>query len=174
MIRVARPIAPRARLARAGRAVAAALAGLLWGAVQAQPAAAGQATLDLRITIPPVLQLLEHRHPARLSRDLQGRLQGEQTLVLLTNLRRGACVQLRQHAQAATLGLQWLAQGLELGGATLQADGDQWRVCAAGPGRHLLRLQHAFVPAAAGAAASASATVEDSPAWPLQADVVAL
>jgi hypothetical protein len=130
----------------------------------AEPGQAARASLDFRIVIPPVVRLLDNQHPAQLRRDESGRLSGRQTLVLLSNLKRGACVTLRRPSSpAAEAASHWRPQALDDGIATLQPAGDGWRLCTLGPGRHTLRVQHEFEPAAAQAVADPSV----EPTWPV-------
>jgi hypothetical protein len=134
----------------------------------APPAQPAQAALDFRIVVPPVVRLLENSHPDALRPDGTGRLAGRQTLVLLSNLKRGACVMLRPAPDAPPEALRaWRAQTLDDGLATLQPAGDGWRLCTQGPGRHTLRVQHEFE--------ATSSTVDAvAPAWPVRTELAAI
>ncbi|NDY93456.1 hypothetical protein [Ideonella livida] len=133
----------------------------------AAPGQGASARLDFRIIIPPVIRLLENRHAAELQADGQGRLRGEQTLVVLSNLKRGFCVTLRRHLPEGIVPPAWHLEDEGLGGLSAEPTAEGWRLCAARPGRYTLQLRHAFEPPPGQPAPAAQA-------WPVWADVAAL
>lgn len=136
---------------------------------EARFAAAGQgasAGLDFRIVIPPVMRLLENSHPERLVADLQGRLAGTQTLVVLSNLKRGFCLMLKRPQSDGAAATAWNLKAVQADGLSADFTGDGWRLCAAGPGRYTWRLQHEFDPAGEAGPRAMS--------WPVWAELAAL
>jgi hypothetical protein len=131
----------------------------------APPDQGARASLDFRIVIPPVVRLLENRHPDQLQRVAAGHFTARQTLVLLSNFKRGACVMLRRPADAGGGTWAWRPQALDDAQATLQPAGDGWRLCTAGPGRHTLQLQHDFEPPSDDA---------DDARWPVITELAAI
>lgn len=132
-------------------------------------AAGGQgasAGLDFRIVIPPVMRLLENSHPAQLVADLQGRLAGTQTLVVLSNLKRGFCLMLKRPPSEGAAATAWNLKALQADGLSADFTAEGWRLCAAGPGRYTWRLQHEFEPAGEGSPRAMS--------WPVWAELAAL
>ena len=85
----------------------------------APPGQGASASLNIRIVIPAVMQVLENSHPA----EFDGDQPVEQRLVVLSNMRHGFCASLRLSDPAV-------------------ADG--YRLCTRQPGRYTLRLRHAF------------------------------
>lgn len=128
---------------------------------EASMATGGQnasASLNIRIVIPPVMRVIENSHPLQVS----GEQPVEQRLVVLSNLRRGFCANLRLSDPAL---VSWQLQTEQVGGVTLQPVADGYRLCASRPGRYTLRLQHDF-----GTAARQQAFM----AWPVQTELMAL
>ena len=121
------------------------------------------AALDFRIIIPPVMQLLENSHPARLDLPTQGALSAQQKLVVVSNMKRGFCVTMRVDAPEVEA---WRLQAAQQGGVTLQEVADGYRLCTARPGRYTLLLQHEFD--------AAPGQKTDAMAWPVRTDITAL
>lgn len=129
----------------------------------AGPSRSAGASLDFRIVIPPVMQLLENSHPARLDLPASGALSAQQKLVVVSNMKRGFCVTMRVDADEVD---GWRLQTAQHGGITLLEVDDGYRLCTARPGRYTLLLQHEF-----------DAAPGESPkalAWPVQTDITAL
>lgn len=126
-------------------------------------AASAGASLDIRIVIPPVMRVLENSHPPQLSADVDGVLGGQQRLVVLSTLKGGFCVALRQ---AQPDGSRWQLDAHPEPGVTLHPAHDGYRLCSARPGRYTLLLQHRFTPADRGPSASLP--------WPVQTDISAI
>lgn len=121
------------------------------------------AALDFRVIVPPVMQLLENSHPARLDLPAEGALSAQQRLVVVSNMKRGFCVTMRvdtPHVEA------WRLQAAQQGGVTLQELDDGYRLCTARPGRYTLVLQHEFD--------AAPGDLPKAMAWPVQTDITAL
>jgi len=138
------------------------LAGMGESSLASQARGTG-ASLDFRIVIPPVMQLLENSHPALLYLPASGALSAQQKLVVASNMKRGFCVSMRVDANEVD---GWRLQAVQQGGITLLEVTDGYRLCTARPGRYTLLLQHEFV-AAPGATHKAMA-------WPVQTDITAL
>lgn len=127
-------------------------------------AAQGQnanASLDFRIVIPPVMRVLENSHPVQLDAQADGARSAEQRLVVLSNMKHGFCVTLRQ-ADPQLSG--WRLQAAQAGGVSLSAVAEGYRLCTSRPGRYTLLLQHQFD------------TSENTAAlrWPVRTDLTAL
>ncbi len=121
------------------------------------------ATLNFRIVIPPLMRVLENSHPEQLAASENGALSALQRLVVVSNLKRGFCVTLRQtHPQLSG----WRLQTAQEGGVSLSPVADGYRLCTARAGRYTLLLQHEF-PALADADA-------DGLRWPVQTDLMAM
>jgi len=129
----------------------------------ASPSRSAGASLDFRIVIPPVMQLLENSHPARLNLPVEGALSAQQKLVVVSNMKRGFCVTMRVNSDEVD---GWRLQTAQHGGITLLEVDDGYRLCTARPGRYTLLLQHEF-DAAPGESPKAMA-------WPVQTDITAL
>lgn len=127
------------------------------------------ASIDIRIVVPAVMQVIENSHPSQLGVPVDGRWSAQQKLVVHSTMKRGFCVSLRL-AEPQVGG--WQLQTAQQGGTTLTPVADGYRLCTSRPGRHTLMLQHAF----ATAAGAASAPAAEPPAlrWPVRTDVTAL
>ncbi|MGE0350780.1 hypothetical protein [Hydrogenophaga sp.] len=123
------------------------------------------ATLELRIIIPPVMQVLENSHPLRMDAEASGDWSAEQRLVVVSNMKRGFCVTLRMSAPEVEA---WRLNTPKTGGVTLNPVSDGYRLCAPRPGRYTLLLQHEF------AAATTQRTNTGALRWPVQTDITAL
>lgn len=142
-------------------AAAALLSAPVPGAAEAMLATGGgpaSASLNFRIIIPPVMRVIENRHPAQ----IEGGQPVEQHLVVLSNLKRGFCASLRLSSPAIA---GWQLQTEQVGGITLQAVADGYRLCASRPGRYALRLLHDF---------GTPTTAQTALAWPVQTELMAL
>jgi hypothetical protein len=128
---------------------------------------AASASINLRIAIPPVMRVLENSHPAQLRPSGDGSaLSGEQRIVVVSNMRHGFCVALRQSdPQLSGWQLQTSAQE---GGATLTPIADGYRLCTSRPGRYTLNLQHAF------ALPSFSGADDAALGWPVTTEISAI
>lgn len=127
-------------------------------AVLVSGAGKASATLNFRLVIPPVMQVLENSHPAQV-----GAAQGaEQRLVVLSNLRNGFCATLRLTDPNIA---GWQLDTVGEDGVSLQAVAEGYRLCASRPGRYALRLQHEFRRTGGDATALP---------WPVQTELVAL
>jgi hypothetical protein len=135
------------------------------------PTAKASASIHFRVVIPPVMRVLENSHPAQLQPSADGSaLTAEQRLVVVSNMKHGFCVALRQPTPELATGWQLQQAPSEGGGAVLISPvADGYRLCASRPGRYTLRLQHAFPPATAEQLARATALH-----WPVQTDLTAL
>lgn len=133
----------------------------------AAPGAGASARLDFRIIIPPVMRLLDDIHPEEMQADAQGRLQAAQTLIVLSNLKRGFCMTLRRHTTDASAPLSWHLRRVSGLGITADPAGDGWRLCAQRPGRYTLHLQHEFQ-------AREGQVAPTALAWPVATDLAAI
>lgn len=124
----------------------------------APPGQGASASLNIRIIIPAVMQVLENSHPALLESDQPA----EQRLVVLSNMRHGFCVTLRQ-TEPQPIGWR-LQNASDEPGVELSAVADGYRLCTHRPGRYSLRLRHEF-----GASAQQAAL-----AWPVRTELTAL
>lgn len=127
------------------------------------------ASIDIRIVVPAVMQVIENSHPAQLGMAADGRWSAQQKLVVHSTMKRGFCVSLRL-AEPQVGG--WQLETAQQGGTTLTPVADGYRLCTSRPGRHTLMLQHAF--AAAPGAAGLPAGLPPSLNWPVRTDVTAL
>ncbi len=120
-------------------------------------------SLDFRIVIPPIIRVLENSHPDSLNANADGAWNGQQRLVVLSNMKRGFCVTLRQTDP------QWQAWTLSTSqdnGVSLSPVADGYRLCTARPGRYTLLLEHEFRAPTDGSAIAAR--------WPVQTDLMAM
>lgn len=135
-----------------------------WTQAAADPVAPGRvaasATVRLQVHIPPVLRLLENRHPAQVLLPAQGEARATQELVVLSTLR-GFCTHLRPAGDALP---GWAVEVADAA-FTVDALAPGWRVCARAPGRHTLRLEHRF----GGAVMPAGQAID----WPVVAELSA-
>lgn len=120
------------------------------------------AALDFRIVIPPVMQVLENSHPRQLDTFADGEASALQRLVVVSNMKRGFCVSLRQ--DAAPLGT-WEVQTAPQSGMQLSLVANGYRLCGAQPGRYTVLIQHRF---------RSSDTSLDALNWPVQTDISAI
>jgi hypothetical protein len=125
------------------------------------------ASVDIRIVIPAVMQVIENQHPVQLGAAVEGRWSAQQKLVVHSTMKRGFCVSLRL-AEPQVGG--WQLDTAQVGGTTLTAVADGYRLCTSRPGRHTLLLQHAF----ASGPLTAQTQDRSSLSWPVRTDVTAL
>lgn len=125
----------------------------------AQPGGGASASLNIRIVIPPVLQVLENAQSPQLQADGAGAWLGRQRLVVMSNLKRGFCAHLRAPAGEAS---GWTLDVPAGSGVLAERAVDGWRVCSQRAGQHQLDLQHRFQ------------TSGPVPAWPVATDITAL
>ena len=155
---------------------------LLWPAASraeasfAGPSGKASASINFRIVIPPVMRVLENSHPAQLQPNADGStLTAEQRLVVVSNMKHGFCVALRQPSPELAAGWQLQQTAVDANGsgsssgAVLSPLADGYRLCTSRPGRYTLRLQHAFPAPNPGQAATATALH-----WPVQTELTAL
>jgi hypothetical protein len=121
------------------------------------------ATLELRIIIPPVMQVLENSHPVRMDAEASGDWSAEQRLVVVSNMKRGFCVTLRMSAPEVE---NWRLRSPQSGGITLNPVSDGYRLCTPRPGRYTLLLQHEFD--------ATQKTASSELRWPVRTDITAL
>lgn len=115
------------------------------------------ARVDIRVSIPPVVNLLENQHPLVLSPE-PGAITAQQRIVLHTNVRQGACVELWNAAERATA---WDVRPIGGEPVSVQALSGGWRLCTLRPGTHTVLIEHRFGAEAAGP-------------WPLRTDATLL
>ena len=120
------------------------------------------ASLDFRIIIPPIMQVLENSHPTQLTPVVGGDWSAEQRLVVVSNMKRGFCVLLRMNSPDVDA---WRLKTEQTGGITLSPFSDGYRLCTPRPGRYTLLLQHDF---------EAAENTTESLRWPVQPDITAL
>lgn len=122
------------------------------------------ASLDFRIVIPPVMQLLENSHPALLEPAASGARNAQQRLVVVSNMKHGFCVTMRLEAPQVHA---WrLRAARPSDGVSLQAVIDGYRLCSARLGHYTLLLQHEFDETTDEAAKAMP--------WPVRTDITAL
>lgn len=129
----------------------------------AQPGQNASASLNFRIVIPAVMRVLENSHPEQLASSTDGALSAQQRLVVVSNMKHGFCVTLRQ-ADPQLNG--WRLQTAPEGGVSLSPVADGYRLCTARPGRYTLLLQHQFQTIAGNDSTSLR--------WPVQTDLTAM
>lgn len=129
----------------------------------APPGQNASASLNLRVVIPPVMRVLENSHPLELSAGADGALNAQQRLVVLSNMRHGFCVTLRQAEPQLNA---WRLQTAQESGVSLSPVAEGYRLCTSRPGRYTLLLEHQF-DAAAGREHTALR-------WPVQTDLTTL
>lgn len=122
------------------------------------------ASLDFRIVIPPVMRMLENSHPTVLDAEADGDWSAKQKLVVVSNLKRGFCVNLRMQAPEVDA---WRLQTVQSGGITLTPVAGGYRLCTPRAGHYTLLLQHEFD---AGTEKIGTAGLR----WPVQTDISAL
>lgn len=137
---------------------------LLWPAASraeasfAGPSGKASASINFRIVIPPVMRVLENSHPALLQPNADGSaLTAEQRLVVVSNMKHGFCVALRQPSPELAAGWQLQQTAVDTNGseAVISPLADGYRLCTSRPGHYTLRLQHAFPAPNPGLAATA-------------------
>lgn len=126
----------------------------------APPGGSASASINIRIIVPPVLQVLENAPASVLQADGAGAWLGQQRLVVVSNLKRGFCAHLRGDAGQDAAG--WTLQAQPSAGVLTERVADGWRVCTLRAGRHQLDLEHRFQ------------TRGNAPAWPVATDITAL
>ncbi|OOG81432.1 hypothetical protein B0E41_17805 [Hydrogenophaga sp. A37] len=125
-------------------------------------AAGASASLNFRIIIPAVMRVMENSHPLQLTANADGALSGEQRLVVLSNLKRGFCVNLRLAVPGVD---RWQLHTPPASDIILSPAGDGYRVCSARPGRYTLVLQHQF---------GVNTPGQQAMHWPVQTDISAI
>lgn len=115
------------------------------------------AQVNIRVSIPPVVHLLENHHPLVLPPE-PGAITAQQRIVLHTNVRQGACVELWNAAERTTA---WDVRPIGGEPVSVQAFSGGWRLCTMRPGTHTVLIEHRFGPDAAGR-------------WPLRTDATLL
>ena len=115
------------------------------------------ARVNIRVTIPPVVNLLENHHPLVLAPE-PGAITARQRIVLHTNVRQGACVELRNTAEPRA---PWDVHPIGGEPVSVQAFTGGWRLCTARAGIHTVLIEHRFGADAAGH-------------WPLRTDATLL
>lgn len=121
------------------------------------------ATLNIRIVIPSVMRVLENSHPEQLVADASGAHTAQQRLVVVSNMRHGFCVTLRQTDPQLS---NWRLQTAQEGGVSLHPVTDGYRLCTARPGRYTLLLQHEFQ--------TVAGSDPTALRWPVQTDLTAM
>lgn len=121
------------------------------------------ASVDIRIVVPPVMQVLENSHPSQLGVAVDGQWSAQQKLVVMSTMKRGFCVTLRLATPEVD---GWQLQTLQEGGTTLSPVADGYRLCTARAGRYTLLLQHAF--------AADNALSGQALRWPVRTDLTTL
>lgn len=121
------------------------------------------ASVDIRIVVPPVMQVLENSHPSQLGVSEDGQWSAQQKLVVMSTMKRGFCVTLRLATPQVN---DWRLQTAEEGGTTLSAVADGYRLCTVRAGRYTLLLQHAF--------AADNAVSGEALRWPVRTDLTSL
>jgi len=124
------------------------------------------ASINIRIVIPPVMRVLENSHPQQLDPEADGSLSALQKLVVMSNLKRGFCVTLRQ-ADPQLNG--WQLHTAPQSGIQLTPVADGYRLCSVRPGRYTLLLQHQFASSTAN-----NAAISPTLNWPIQTDLTAI
>lgn len=119
------------------------------------------ATLNFRIVIPPVMRVLENSHPEQLATGEDGAVSAQQRLVVLSNMKGGFCVTLRQTDPRLS---GWRLDTAPEGGVSLHPVADGYRLCTERAGRYTLLLQHRFDARPTDAALR----------WPVQTDLTAI
>jgi hypothetical protein len=122
------------------------------------------ASLEFRIIIPPVMQVLENSHPVLMDAEADGDWSAQQRLVVVSNMKRGFCVTLRMSAPEVDA---WRLHTPQGSGITLDAVQDGYRLCTPRPGRYTLLLQHEFD-------ATAQRATTGTLRWPVRTDITAL
>ncbi|PKO69992.1 MAG: hypothetical protein CVU22_02875 [Betaproteobacteria bacterium HGW-Betaproteobacteria-16] len=121
------------------------------------------ASVDIRIVVPPVMQVLENSHPEQLGVSEDGQWSAQQKLVVMSTMKRGFCVTLRLATPQVN---DWQLQTSQEGGTTLNPLADGYRLCTTRAGRYTLLLQHAF--------AANNALSGEALRWPVRTDLTAL
>ena len=128
-------------------------------AVNAPAGGSASASLNFKVIIPPVLQVLENAPSPGLQVEGPGAWLGQQRLVVMSNLKRGFCAHLRAASGDAS---GWTLDIPSASGVRAERVSDGWRLCSQRPGPHQLDLQHHFQ------------TPGSAPAWPVATDITAL
>lgn len=120
-------------------------------------------SLDFRIVIPPVMQILENSHPWQVDSGPDGSAGAQQRLVVMSNMKRGFCVHLRaKHPQIQ----RWQMLPIQNQGVQWTPIADGYRMCASRPGQYSLLLKHEFT--------YAGSAPQVAVAWPIQTELTAL
>lgn len=114
------------------------------------------ARVNIRVTVPPVVNILENSHPSTLAAE-PGPITALQRIVLHTNVRQGACVELTRRVPGAS----WELRAVGGEAVSVHALGDGWRLCTLRQGTHAVLIEHRFGAELAGR-------------WPLRTDAVLL
>lgn len=98
------------------------------------------ARVHIRVTIPPLVAILQNQHPATLP-PTSGPSTALQRIVLHTNVRHGACADLQATGLDAS---SWRLRSV--GSEPLSVDPlpGGWRLCTQRQGTHTLLLEHEF------------------------------
>jgi len=120
------------------------------------------ASLDFRIVIPPIVQVLENSHPVQMVPEAGGDWSAEQRLVVLSTMKRGFCITLRMNSPEVD---GWRLKTEQTGGIQLSPVSEGYRLCTARAGRYTLLLQHDF---------EAARNSTESLRWPVQTDISAI
>lgn len=102
------------------------------------------ARIKITVVIPPVVQILENKHPVTLTfaGEKASRSSAVQHVVLISNLRNGICVELRL-AQPQVSAWQMHLSGNA--NVLVEEAGDGYRLCVRRPGRYEMTLEHEFM-----------------------------
>lgn len=131
-----------------------------WGETSmASHGRSASAQVNIRVWVPPVANILQNTHAASLPRQPhQGPISSTQRIVLHTNVRQGACVQL---SAVALDPASWRLRSLGDEPLAIERRAGGWRLCTLRHGTHTLFIEHEFGAEAAGR-------------WPLQTGVTLL
>lgn len=102
------------------------------------------ARIKITVVIPPVVQILENKHPITLTfaGDKTSHSSAVQRVVLISNLRNGICMELRL-AQNQVSAWQMRLSGNA--NVLVEEMGDAYRLCIRRPGRYEMALEHEFM-----------------------------
>lgn len=126
--------------------------------------ASASATVRIRVVIPPVVRVLQDRHPSLLDAAPADRLRAEQQLVVSTNLRQGFCLDLHNHLSPDT---GWDLKSVGGDAVVITAQDGGYRLCGHRQGVYTLVLQHEFQPVR-------SLENGRALAWPVRTELTAL
>lgn len=101
------------------------------------------ATMNISFIVPVIRSILEDSHPQSLPPPdtKSSRISAMQRMVLVSNLRKGFCMDLQLSQRQIT---DWQVQLIDSAGPWIEPSGSGYRLCTGRAGRYEVALQHDF------------------------------